>query len=88
MTSLRHNGENFAASMHQSYASGVARMHGVVRQRRLDRCRSDLEAARRTESITSIALRWGFNDPSHFSRLFRRRYRIAPRALARKRQEA
>ncbi|MDU6746935.1 MAG: helix-turn-helix domain-containing protein, partial [Bradyrhizobium sp.] len=48
-------------------------MHGVVRQRRLDRCRSDLEAARRTESITSIALRWGFNDPSHFSRLFGRR---------------
>ncbi|MBR1139034.1 MAG: helix-turn-helix domain-containing protein [Bradyrhizobium sp.] len=63
-------------------------MHGVVRQRRLDRCRSDLEAARRTESITSIALRWGFNDPSHFSRLFGRRYGIAPRALARKRQEA
>ena len=59
-----------------------------LRQRRLDRCRSDLEAARRTESITSIALRWGFNDPSHFSRLFRRRYGVAPRALARKRQEA
>lgn len=52
-----------------------------IRQRRLDRCHSDLEAAGRTESITDIALRWGFNDPSHFSRLFRRRYGVTPRTL-------
>ncbi|WP_316193483.1 helix-turn-helix domain-containing protein [Bradyrhizobium sp. SZCCHNRI1029] len=58
-----------------------------IRQRRLNRCRRDLQAARRTESITDIALRWGFNDPSHFSRLFRRRYGVPPRTLVRKRPE-
>jgi AraC-like DNA-binding protein len=28
--------------------------------------------------VTTIALHWGFNDPAHFSRAFRRRYATTP----------
>lgn len=53
-----------------------------VWQRRLERCRKDmldpLHAGRR---ISDIALRWGFNDLSHFSRTFRQRFGCTPREL-------
>ncbi|MCJ9728672.1 AraC family transcriptional regulator [Bradyrhizobium sp. PRIMUS42] len=29
--------------------------------------------------MTDVALRWGFNDLSHFSRSFRRRFGMSPR---------
>ncbi|KWV48492.1 hypothetical protein AS156_18655 [Bradyrhizobium macuxiense] len=64
------------------FAQNGTTLSDWVRQRRLDRCRMDLETRKSAESITDIALRWGFNDPSHFSRLFRRRYGTAPRAYS------
>lgn len=51
-----------------------------LRQRRLDRCRRQLEdlgAARR--QIGEIALAAGFTSQAHFSRLFRATYRQTPR---------
>lgn len=51
-----------------------------VLRRRLERCGMDLlnpnNAAIR---VSDIAFRWGFNDVSHFSRVFRKRYGMAPR---------
>lgn len=32
-------------------------------------------------SLTEIALKWGFEDSSHFSRYFKKQYGIAPRQL-------
>ena len=47
---------------------------------RLQRCREALrDTAQARRSITEIALSWGFNDPAHFSKAFRRRFGVSPR---------
>lgn len=50
-------------------------------RRRLERCRDDLRsAALAGRSISTIAYRWGFASPAHFSRAFRARFGLSPRA--------
>ena len=54
----------------------------AIRRHRLDRCRADLADPRqRARAITEIALRWGFNDSAHFSRAFKARFGVPPRAI-------
>jgi AraC-like DNA-binding protein len=51
-----------------------------VWQRRLENCRKDmLSPLHNGHRISEIALRWGFNDLSHFSRAFKQRFGCAPR---------
>ncbi|MFF7791583.1 helix-turn-helix domain-containing protein [Streptomyces sp. NPDC007991] len=51
-----------------------------IRHRRLERCRLDLANPHlHARPIRAIAVRWGFTDPAHFSRLFRAAYGIPPR---------
>lgn len=51
-----------------------------IRHRRLERCRRDLaNPGLNARPIQAIAARWGFTDPTHFSRLFRATYGIPPR---------
>lgn len=53
-----------------------------VLQRRLDRCHRDIaNSARNGLTISNIAFRWGFNDLSHFSRVFRKQFGLSPREL-------
>jgi AraC family transcriptional regulator, positive regulator of tynA and feaB len=53
--------------------------------RRLERCREDLQdASRAALRIGDIAMRWGFNDLSHFSRAFRERFGESPRDCRRR----
>ncbi|MGP3535557.1 helix-turn-helix domain-containing protein [Microbacterium sp. RD1] len=53
---------------------------GYIRQRRLERCRLDLEdPALASRSIVQIGQSWGFVDPSHFSKLFKATYGRSPR---------
>jgi AraC family transcriptional activator of tynA and feaB len=53
-------------------------------KRRLDRCRNDmLDPSQYGRRMYDIALRWGFNDPSHFSRAFKKQFGISPRELPR-----
>lgn len=40
-----------------------------------------LEPLHKGKRISEIALRWGFNDLSHFSRAFRQRFGCAPREM-------
>jgi AraC family transcriptional regulator, positive regulator of tynA and feaB len=48
--------------------------------KRLERCASQLKETRSAHlSISTIALRWGFNDLSHFSRVFSAKYEMPPR---------
>lgn len=52
---------------------------GWIRHRRLERCRRDLlDPALRERSVSSVGARWGFADPVHFNRVFRRAYRLPP----------
>ena len=54
-----------------------------VWQQRLENCRRDmLSPLHSGRSISEIALRWGFNDLSHFSRAFKQRFGCAPREIA------
>ena len=53
-----------------------------VHQRRLAKCRADLaDPALRTQTISDICFRWGFNDAAHFSRSFRADFGLTPRAF-------
>ena len=60
-----------------------------LRQRRLERSRSDLANRQYGHlSISDICYRWGFNDPAHFSHAFRDRYGLSPRQYRRQATEA
>lgn len=49
--------------------------------RRLEQCRRELGVTSHGQrAIGEIALRWGFKDFTHFSRTFRQRYGLSPRA--------
>ncbi|MEV0124904.1 helix-turn-helix domain-containing protein [Streptomyces sp. NPDC050703] len=51
-----------------------------IRAERLERCRRDLlRSPARGLGVATIARRWGFVSPSHFSRVFRAAYGVAPR---------
>jgi AraC-like DNA-binding protein len=53
---------------------------GWIRSRRLERCRRDLaEPALLGRPVSAIAARWGFPDPTHFSRVFRAAHAVTPR---------
>lgn len=72
---------NFISTRH---LHGIFKEEGVtvsawIRSRRLEHCRRDLaDPLFITKPVSWIALRWGFVDASHFSRLFRATYGEAP----------
>src|SRR5215471_8854346 len=50
-----------------------------VRERRLDNCRRDLEdPALAQRGVQAIARHWGFEDPAHFSKIFKATYGEPP----------
>ncbi|WP_201747203.1 helix-turn-helix domain-containing protein [Glaciimonas sp. PCH181] len=60
---------------------GSSLMRYILR-RRLERCSADLlDPANTVMRISDVALRWGFNNLSHFSRAFRDHYGSCPRTL-------
>ena len=64
------------------FADGARTVAETIRDRRLERCRRDLEDPRRAgDSVLDIANRWGFVSPAHFSRAFRAAYGMTPREL-------
>jgi AraC-like DNA-binding protein len=70
--------------VHRLFHESGDSVGAAIRRGRLDRCRADLEDPRqRARSVTEIALRWGFNDSAHFSRVFKARFGVPPRAVRR-----
>ena len=57
---------------------GVA---AFIRSERLGRCHAELIGATTPGAVSAVAARYGFYDASHFSRIFRRQYGIAPSHL-------
>jgi AraC-like DNA-binding protein len=54
-----------------------------VRERRLANCRRDLEDPALTQrGVQAIARRWGFEDPAHFSKIFKASYGDPPAPTA------
>lgn len=53
-----------------------------IRERRLERCRADLlNPVLNDRTIATIALRWGFTDAAHFSRVFKAHFGTSPSSL-------
>jgi AraC-like DNA-binding protein len=80
------NAETIAAAHHVSVrqlykvmAHANIRLTDTIRRQRLEACRRELrEERRRHLAVATISARWGFADPSHFSRVFRAEYGMTP----------
>jgi AraC-like DNA-binding protein len=65
--------------LHKLFETEETTVAERIRRRRLERCRQDLlDPARRAEPVATIAARWGFADPAHFSRVFRATHGMPP----------
>jgi AraC-like DNA-binding protein len=61
------------------FAQASTTVGAYIREMRLQQCRAALRSPRlQDQTVTQIALSWGFNDPAHFSRLYRKRFGLAP----------
>ena len=66
--------------LHRLFAAKGWTVLEWIRERRLERCRSDMADARLSDlNVTDIAFRWGFIDSAHFSHCFRNEFGISPR---------
>jgi AraC-like DNA-binding protein len=66
-------------ALYRLFESQQASVAGWIRQRRLERCRRDLADPALVElSVSAIGARWGFVNPSYFSRAFRAAYGLPP----------
>ena len=80
------NAQTIAAAHHVSVrqlykvlAHADIRLTDTIRRQRLEACRRELRDDRRRHlAIATISARWGFADPSHFSRVFRAEYGMTP----------
>ncbi|MBL3687562.1 helix-turn-helix domain-containing protein [Leucobacter zeae] len=53
-----------------------------IRERRLERCRTDLlDPVLADRTVSAIAARWGLTDAAHFSRVFKTTYGVSPSEL-------
>ena len=65
--------------LHKVFEEEDVSISNYILDLRLDRCRDALIASSlRHESITNIALSWGFSNSAHFSRAFHRRFGVSP----------
>ncbi|GAB7037166.1 MULTISPECIES: AraC-like ligand-binding domain-containing protein [Catenuloplanes] len=65
--------------LHKLFEDQPFTVAALIRRRRLERCRAELAGGERT--VTAVAARWGFADPTHFSKLFKTTYGYNARAL-------
>ncbi|MET8997052.1 helix-turn-helix domain-containing protein [Amycolatopsis sp. NPDC004169] len=65
--------------LHKLFEDQPLTVAALIRRRRLERCRAELTGGGRT--VTAVAARWGFPDPTHFSKLFKATYGYNARAL-------
>lgn len=66
--------------LHRVFAAKGCTVAEWIRERRLERCRTDLADPLLVDgSITDIAFSWGFSDSAHFSHCFRNEFGVSPR---------
>jgi len=66
--------------LHRLFAAKGWTVLEWIRERRLERCRSDMADPRLSDlNVTDIAFRWGFVDSAHFSHCFRNEFGMSPR---------
>ncbi|GAA0240490.1 helix-turn-helix domain-containing protein [Cryptosporangium japonicum] len=71
--------------LHKLFEDQPLTVAALIRRRRLERCRAELAggapAGTGGRTVTAVAARWGFSDPTHFSKLFKTTYGYNARAL-------
>lgn len=67
--------------LHKVFSARGQSVSRWILTQRLERCRQAIETTSQPRSLTEIALTWGFNDSSHFSRSFRNEFGVAPRSM-------
>jgi AraC family transcriptional activator of tynA and feaB len=70
-------------TLHNAFAEGENSFGATVRALRLDTCAALLADPDERRTVTDIAAAHGFEDPTSFSRAFRRRFDRSPRDLRR-----
>lgn len=65
-------------SLYSLFEASPLSISGTIRTLRLERSAHDLLRPNRP-SVLEVALRWGFSDLSHYSRLFKSRFGVSPR---------
>jgi len=66
--------------VHRLFAAKGCTVAEWIRERRLERCRTDLSDPHlRERKITDIAFGWGFSDSAHFSHCFKQEFGVSPR---------
>lgn len=69
-------------TLHSIFRRAGTTVSTWVRERRLERCRADLvDPAFADQAVSTVALRWGFTDAAHFSRVFKAQYGVPPREI-------
>jgi len=65
--------------LHLLFAEKGLSVSHCILDKRLEQCRRQLVHMNPyKDSITRIAFQWGFNDSSHFSRVFKKKYGVSP----------
>ncbi|WP_417847138.1 helix-turn-helix domain-containing protein [Streptomyces viridiviolaceus] len=66
--------------LHRLFEDEETTVARLIQQRRLEECSRELaRRARTAPTVSSVAQRWGFVSPAHFSRAFRAAYGVSPR---------
>ncbi|MDI2131259.1 helix-turn-helix domain-containing protein [Yinghuangia seranimata] len=77
IASAHHMSVRYLHRLFESEGTTVGRW---IHRERLERCRRDLaRPSRSAPAVSAVAQRWGFVNPSHFSRVFRAAYGVSPR---------
>ncbi|MFF9090929.1 helix-turn-helix domain-containing protein [Streptomyces sp. NPDC014991] len=75
--------------LHRLFQDEAITISRLIQRRRLEKCAHELARRSRTSpTVSSIAQRWGFVNPTHFSRVFRDAYGLSPREWRSVRPEA
>lgn len=70
--------------LHKLFSEQGHTVAAWIRERRLQQCRRDLaDPLLAAHTITTIAARWGFTNPTHFSRIFRGTHGLSPHEFRR-----
>jgi len=65
--------------LHKTFSEESVTLSQFIWQERLERCREALvDPAHADRSVTEIAFLWGFNNSSHFSKIFKDRFGMPP----------